>query len=68
MQPHLQQPGTEQALRWKNTLKQIAIEGGAEFPGHQGVAQLIQQMGVNPNDNAAVTAGLAQAVGAPPEE
>ena len=62
--PHLQQPGSAQALRWKDDLKHAVLARGGELPGHAGVAAIAQASGADLNDHAAVTAALAQAVGA----
>jgi len=62
--PHLQQPGSEQALRWKDALKQTVLAQGGELPGHAGVAAIAAAAGADMNDQASVTAALAQAVGA----
>lgn len=62
--PHLQQPGSAMALAWKDGLKQQVLARGLDLPGHAGVAAIAQAAGVNMNDQAAVTAALAQAVGA----
>jgi hypothetical protein len=62
--PHLQQPGSAMALAWKNGLKQQVLAQGGDLPGHAGVAAIAQAAGVSMNDQAAVTAALAQAVGA----
>jgi hypothetical protein len=63
--PHLQQPGSAMALAYKNGLKQHVLSQGGELPGHAGVAAIAQAAGVDMSDQAAVTAVLAQAVGAP---
>lgn len=71
--PHLQQQvfaqqGNSMAVAFKNALKQQAVAAGVELPGHAGLLQLAQQAGVDPGDQQAMTAMLAQAVGAPAEQ
>jgi hypothetical protein len=53
------------ALAYKNGLKQHVLAQGGELPGHAGIAAIAQAAGVDMSDQAAVTAVLAQAVGAP---
>lgn len=65
--PHLQQQGSAQALRWKDGLKATVLNNGGELPGHAGVMSILQQAGTDVGDHGAVTATLAQAVGAPAE-
>jgi hypothetical protein len=65
--PHLQAQGSAQALRWKDGLKATVINNGGELPGHTGVVSILQQAGADIGDHGAVTAALAQAVGAPAE-
>jgi len=62
--PHLQQPGSVMALAWKDNLKQQVLAQGGQLPGHAGIAQIAAAAGADLNDQAAVTAALAQAVGA----
>ena len=63
--PHLQLPGSAMALAYKDGLKQHVLSQGGDLPGHAGIAAIAQAAGVDMNDHAAVTAALAQAVGAP---
>ena len=65
--PHLQAQGSAMAMAWKDGIKAMVLQGGGELPGHTGVASILQQAGVDPTNHAAVTASLAQAVGAPAE-
>jgi hypothetical protein len=65
--PHLQAQGSAQALRWKDSLKATVLSNGGQLPGTAGVVSILQQAGTDLSDHAAVTATLAQAVGAPAE-
>lgn len=63
--PHLQNPGSAQALLYKDSLKATVLANGGTLPGHAGVAALAAASGVDMRDQAAMTTMLAQAVGAP---